>query len=534
MSKFKSIKESFMALSESHTPINVIKFIDEVSVQPIETIIESARYIFSEPTKGAGFLLNTLRVSNIDTADLMSLKENINQYRATAINGGYQNTEHLNSLSGVVKYIDEKIAVNESIEFLRDDTIRKLSYLTEGNLMSRELDTVIRSMHTNSNAIANYVSVIEGIVLPDHLRYIPEILTKNTVIVREANNSTDLQVLSKALTFPSSVSDKIVEYGECSLEIMSGINNILELDIRQINELVESGEGNDFLTPYIGNMTAAHNAVNKLIQDRIQYIREHIGQMAPIYGGVVEEDVDLEDQLTKSFKDYFNVKSLQRSFSVEFVKAFFNEGEGVSLESINNLMSIAHDYDMAVELDDVLAEKLGVVRSAARKAALGAEKASRNTAHSMRRSQTANQRVTAVVKRVPKHIENVMDRTIGSLIKMDRGERRKRIIEGGYKTRLFRIIRNAIIGGTAFLVSPALAAVALIVVVANDKRLDIKVRRRIVTELETELTIVTEKIDDAKAANEKQKKYQLMRIKNKLEREIIRIKYNIKDMETEG
>jgi hypothetical protein len=48
---------------------------------------------------------------------------------------------------------------------------------------------------------------------------------------------------------------------------------------------------------------------------------------------------------------------------------------------------------------------------------------------------------------------------------------------------------------------------------------------KLVQELELELKMTREKIDDAKAAGDKKAKYELMRVENKIEMELSRIKY---------
>ena len=60
------------------------------------------------------------------------------------------------------------------------------------------------------------------------------------------------------------------------------------------------------------------------------------------------------------------------------------------------------------------------------------------------------------------------------------------------------------------------------------KKKDIYLTSEGFLELETELKITKEKIEDAKAENAKEKKYQLMRIENELEKEIFRIKHGMK------
>ena len=79
---------------------------------------------------------------------------------------------------------------------------------------------------------------------------------------------------------------------------------------------------------------------------------------------------------------------------------------------------------------------------------------------------------------------------------------------------------------------PLLGAIATIIGVlgasALSKSTEVREKRRILLDLETELKITREKIDDAKSENEKEKKYQLMRIEAQLEKEIFRIKHGMK------
>ena len=66
------------------------------------------------------------------------------------------------------------------------------------------------------------------------------------------------------------------------------------------------------------------------------------------------------------------------------------------------------------------------------------------------------------------------------------------------------------------------------VAIAIDKKIDEKYRRQILNDLELELKMVREKIDDAKSDGNKEAKYELMRIENKLEKDIDRIKFGLK------
>ena len=61
----------------------------------------------------------------------------------------------------------------------------------------------------------------------------------------------------------------------------------------------------------------------------------------------------------------------------------------------------------------------------------------------------------------------------------------------------------------------------------NPGKPDLNRRLRERPNLKNELEIVNEKIEDAKSENDKKAKYELMRIRNKLVKDIERIEYNL-------
>jgi hypothetical protein len=210
---------------------------------------------------------------------------------------------------------------------------------------------------------------------------------------------------------------------------------------------------------------------------------------------------------------------LELEFTLEFLNSFDNDSEEINMESFNNMIKIANSYSITMEA--------GTNQSVARKIALKAEDASKAIAHGARNVGNSMKHVGVVTKRIPEHIDNLVNTTLDKIKKMDGEERRKRIIEGGLKLKLYKIIRNGILLGGAAAIHPAIAAIGFVASVAIDKNLDHKQRQQILHELENELIIVNEKIEDSRGDENKQKKYELMRIKNKLEDEITKIRYRL-------
>ena len=104
-------------------------------------------------------------------------------------------------------------------------------------------------------------------------------------------------------------------------------------------------------------------------------------------------------------------------------------------------------------------------------------------------------------------------------------EKKEEILLGENKFKLTRVVTKCIAYGGLMLIHPALAAIAFLGKLARDHRVDIKERDKIVNEMNHELTLVREKIKDADSKGDNKEKYALMRIVNKLQTEISRIKF---------
>lgn len=136
---------------------------------------------------------------------------------------------------------------------------------------------------------------------------------------------------------------------------------------------------------------------------------------------------------------------------------------------------------------------------------------------------TVKQSVSSIAK-VAKNSEDNADEVINNVKQLDYDERRERIIKGGFMRKLKKIIRDGILYAALWQVKPVIGAIVFLGRTAIDKNADNNTRRDILTELEGELRITEEKISDAQSKGDNKAKYNLMRIKNQLEREIERIK----------
>ena len=107
----------------------------------------------------------------------------------------------------------------------------------------------------------------------------------------------------------------------------------------------------------------------------------------------------------------------------------------------------------------------------------------------------------------------------------DDDRRKMAIVKPGYRSKVFRNLKLAILYGGAAEVSLSLVPVTFMARHFSKKK-NVRIRRELAHELDTEIEVVNEKINDASAAGDQKQKYKLMRIKGKLEQDALRVKAN--------
>jgi hypothetical protein len=129
------------------------------------------------------------------------------------------------------------------------------------------------------------------------------------------------------------------------------------------------------------------------------------------------------------------------------------------------------------------------------------------------------------VGQVPMNLMKSIKEQIHSLDEKDDMRRKKYLAEPGFRKKAFHNLKLAILYGTSATVGLATLPITLMAR-HYSKQKDRRIRNEFLKEIETEIKICDEKISDAAGEGDKQEKYKLMRIKAKLENELLRIKMN--------
>ena len=155
------------------------------------------------------------------------------------------------------------------------------------------------------------------------------------------------------------------------------------------------------------------------------------------------------------------------------------------------------------------------------------------TRSATRKIANTSRKVKTSVKKALDPMEKFIENTMTKAKKADSEERRKIILRGGVVAKITRWLKRAIpiaaglVVGKAIPVAAVLSAIAFLGWIATDKALDHREKAKILKELDDEIEIVNEKIEDARGDSNKQKKYELMRIRNKLNRTRDNVKLNL-------
>ena len=131
------------------------------------------------------------------------------------------------------------------------------------------------------------------------------------------------------------------------------------------------------------------------------------------------------------------------------------------------------------------------------------------------------------VSQTPKRVGDDISNFVKNFDKWDDNRRKKFILKPGFRHKIFKKFRKALeLGVVAHM---KLAWVPMLALLNHCSKLkDQRIRNELALELENEIKICEAKIDDANAEGDKKKKYELMRIKDKLEAEKTRVRINSK------
>lgn len=301
-------------------------------------------------------------------------------------------------------------------------------------------------------------------------------------IITESYNDNDIENIISEITI---IEDKIMEGYD------GRINKVLA---HSLGAIAKYGEEDDDV-----------KAVQKLKKEedrlKLEVEKEELkdkikNKKSSPKGTVSEEDIDkLLDESTDTFEENM---ILNKSISVSNTDGSNNKPvKKSSGNRLNKMSNKAIDADVKYQKAKASRKKI--------------------------KADVAN--VAKAGTKIPADILNTVKSAINDLDNMDDNRRKDYMLKPGFRKKYWKVLRLAITHGLFFAINPVLNIITIIATKISNKK-DERIRTEFITEIEAEIEICEKKIEDASMESNKSDKYKLMRIKKRLQQQLLRVKFN--------
>ena len=494
------VKEELQYLSENYNLVNYYKFKESITNQPANVVLENVTIIsVNEDACGLFGNYTNLNAATMKTEELANIYSDIKDIEKVASSKEDVSDIHMKKISqlktSVYNTITRRLSSLDSISHMHHNELQSSALsipierkkleccrLGTGACAKKSVENIcsyLRESYTTGDKSAELFSFI----LP---------LT-NKLILTESVDGTDI------MKTPQVLRRNLMEELSHSKKHLMSYKYILTESCEKLSMIDNQ---------YTRNLNKLKNEVENLCEGLVKAKVMEIG-----------DEFEIEyDEVAPQLLQYKVIESLY-TFAFDDSEDF-----DIMVEQLTNFVKDYNEYTVACEATN---KKKGN-KSLLWKAGHAVEKKTQKILNNGRDAYDTNHRNTTPIKKSADNIEKLVNYPLNQLISIDKEERRKRLVEGRFRLRIWKLIRKGLLTGAINVVAgPIVAAIGFIGSFAVDKALDRKVKNQILHEMETELKLVDEKIEDAKSDKKDKEKYQLMRIKAKLEKEIDRIKFGL-------
>ena len=543
------IQRNYKRLQENNTPANVAKYLEYISSKSIEEILDDFNCLYTVPSITTYKMIDLIVKELYSVKDVSSLiycKSELETFKMDCETKGINLfIEEVTNLIGLIdSYIKDlsntKNVVDKVLEsiglhkgcrmetLLREYTSNLVEILT--NEASDESD-IINSLNKMCNSELNIELEKKANYTPKTTKVIsnPSVLKKigsSAVILGFniyefnkliSNHDTDMNVMLNSV---KEAYDNILSASNFSFDDYNSLIESVESVAKRVYETTDiDSEIHLKMYESVDNL----NKVYKKLMDSAEYKDVDIDTVEDegsddlqkvtqsVSPEIIEGTVDIEELPDDDIIDAIN----EYASYYETLEEYAEEDEHETASIIENMSSCL------IKIETLL-EDSGR-NSVSAKIARKREQFTRKATNAVRKGMEKNKHATIATKKAVEHIDNLVSSTIEKIINAPYKDKREEIVKGNVHVKLHQIIKRAILHTGVFYINPVIGAIALLGAISRDTYVDARVRKQVVDELQEELKMVDEKIDDAKSDGNKQEKYQLMRMRSKIEKEIERV-----------
>ena len=538
----KTIRRAYNELKANYTKSGAFQYHDVYSKMPLSVIIRNAKLIYAEPFKGYEFISNLVQNTPLPISAYSSLKEQIDgtisQYEGKLSTDQMNDLKHLSqrvqmkmmqfgSIPNLIKFTSNDIEdTNNRISEVYDAAYKAPNEcvdLAEKNLSNR-LDTlpdymrIMISAHHPDRIVANVnlLSTADGDRISDTCNklHLSNVMSRvmDTDFFKNHHDYLPMAVRHK-MEEAAAMDEEVLKYQE--LTSIETISKAYSDPVVLINTMYENAVNDMELDSFYAERRNENLMIEKAILEiNSAYLyNDYINNP----DGLLEESL-IDDPMSSQLMLNKLTAMMERCDEIDSLVTYERKNNGDAPEVISD------NYDMGPE-----APKESLSRRI-QNAGLDADVRAKKVAASARRGKQNWKNATKAIAKVPNNITKAIDDSIEEFDDADDERRKDYIAKPGYRKKIFRGLKLAILHGLAFKINP-LINIILFIASKLSKEKDMRIRNELVRELKTEIKVCEQKIEDAKtdAANgntSKQTVYKLMRMHDKLLQELERIETN--------
>lgn len=436
-----------------------------------------------------------LNLYTSNTLKRMMLDKTISE--AVSHNGNV-NLRHL--IQGISNVNEYEYIENNIVETVKNFD---MNYSSPENSVNRMFEDVVYSEMFEEentteklNRLNNEKAILEmsmGFLIMD-ADYTDNSIVKNTIIENACFESTEIEKI------PQTVMGQISFLESMLNDVDEKINLITE------KYFTSTGGASKIISREIGSSNNDSKFSSKSSSDK--EVDKEVDKVYTSSKKEEDEDDDEEYKKSQDAKKRRDEKYSNMDVSDDDLNKMVSEKSNVAYEEIEK------------------PEKRNVFQRIQNKALDANVQFKKKLANAKRKSVDAKNAGKAVSK-IPTSISASVKKQIDEWDELDDDRRKEYIMKPGFRKKYFKALKLCILHYGAFAVNPILNIVLLICHKFSNTK-DIRIRNELTRELKAEIAVTAEKIEDAKANNDNKQKYELMRIKEKLEAELVRVGANSK------
>ena len=543
----KVLLNAFENLKTDYNESSASEYMSLYSNQPLSFIIENSEYIFSEPYCGLTFYESiVLNPKNCLFLKLQNEYDKVSSYINEHVNmPEYQKT--------LYQSLENKIST--LLEHTKNTRIYA-NYIND-HIMEGFEDKLSTAIYNNSDVSELFESA-DALILTTYLPYVMESVSNDTIkssinkIYGAVNVDNDSIVEKWDDCTKAVICANKLSHDECYKEAVSNIENV---NYRKILEYTETVDLEEFIekvsTVVLKEEDAIFenpvNAINSLFDDIYEDLLFSESASAPeininsLKASVIKSAMDI------MFEEYQSETDLE---DVSTQYPYISEGSSIK-DAYNiymEMLSEMGETDYTEDVDDVSDEEIDSIDVDESEGTSGKKikapepknraieiqnkymdkeaEQYRKRSMRMQKGQEKKNAIKAMAN-LPKNIAIDIQDQFRKIDKADDEKRKNFMTEPGFRKKWFRNLKLAILYGSA--ASVKLAFIPIIMTCRHfSKQKDVRIRNELVRELETEIKVTEEKINDASANGDQKEKYRLMRIRDQLNTEMVRVRLNSK------